>query len=133
MGQSEEFLHFLLLFFFVFLSLSLLFCFRFSSLLSHSPRGQGQTTAITAKNREFHCNSVCTDPVQNFPKIVTLRGIDQGPCPSVKISKPLPAWWEILWIFVWTQSFKRTWSHQQLLRPQAPLYSLPCQGNWFPC
>ena len=39
----------------------------FSSLFSSSPKGQGQTTAIDCKNREFHCDPVCTDPVQNFP------------------------------------------------------------------
>ena len=41
--------------------------FRFSSLLSSSPEGQGQTTAIYCKNGEFHSDPVCTDPVQNLP------------------------------------------------------------------
>ena len=39
----------------------------FSSLLSSSPQGQGQTTTIYCKNEEFHSDPVCSDPVQNFP------------------------------------------------------------------
>ena len=46
-------------FFFVFL--------RFSSLFSHSARGQGRTTAIYCKNGECHSDPVCTDPVRDFP------------------------------------------------------------------
>ena len=38
------------------------------SLVSYSPRGQGQTTANYCKNGEFHSDAACTDPVQNFLK-----------------------------------------------------------------
>ena len=30
---------------------------------------QGHTTASYCKNGEFHSDPVCTDPVQNFPKL----------------------------------------------------------------
>ena len=62
-----RFLHFFVSFCF-FLLLFMFLCF--SSLSSHSPRGQGQTTAIYGTNGEFHSDPVCTDPVQNFPKVL---------------------------------------------------------------
>ena len=49
---------------------------RFSSLFVFFPyKGQGQTTAIYCKNGEFHSDSVCTDPVQNFPNFYYRRSI----------------------------------------------------------
>ena len=46
--------------------LSFLF-FAYLRFSCFSPRGQGQTTAIYCKNGEFHSDSICTNPVQNFP------------------------------------------------------------------
>ena len=51
---------------FSFLPFSSLLC-RFSSLFSHSARGQRWKIAIYCKNGEFHSDTVCTDPVRNFP------------------------------------------------------------------
>ena len=66
-GEFSPFLPF----FSVFLRfLFVLFVFFFS-LLSYSPRGKGQTTAIYCKNGEFHSDPVCTHPVQNFPTHLT--------------------------------------------------------------
>ena len=56
-------------FFFVFLRIY----FRFSPVLL----GQEQTTAIYWENGEFHSDPVCTDPVQNFPKLSEALGPPQ--------------------------------------------------------